>query len=68
MKVIIKQAPIKQKPVLERLMQLYLYDLSEVDDAGDLNDQGVWDREDKYFDLYWKEPERIGHCVILSLG
>ncbi len=63
MSVVIKQAPIEQKPVLERLMQLYLYDLSEVDDAGDLNDQGVWDRDDKYFDLYWDEPGRTPFVI-----
>ena len=44
-----------EKPILERLMQLYLYDFTEFDGT-DVNDQGLY--LDKYLPLYWEEPHR----------
>ena len=51
----IKKATIKQKPVLEKLMQLYLHDFSEYDNH-DLNLDGLY--EYKYLELYWTEEDR----------
>ena len=46
---------LEEKPSLERLMQLYLYDFAEFDGA-DVNDQGLYPY--KYLPLYWTEPDR----------
>jgi predicted acetyltransferase len=47
-------------PILERLVQLYLYDLSEVD-GRDLNDSGYF--EDAELDAFWREPEQ--HAFVI---
>ncbi|MFH1514535.1 MAG: GNAT family N-acetyltransferase [bacterium] len=51
----IRKAPIEQKPVLEKLMQLYLHDFSEYD-KNDVNPDGLY--EYKYLDSYWTENDR----------
>ncbi len=60
MKVRIEKASLKQKPVLERLMQLYMYDFSEMQSA-DLNPDGLYEYE--YLDLYWSESERFPFLI-----
>ena len=53
-------APLEQKPVLHRLMQLYLYDTSEFT-GDDPNADGVFDY--RYFDEYWQEPDRFPFLI-----
>ena len=55
----IKEASIEHEPILERLMQLYLYDFSEIE-GGDVNRDGLF--EYKYLDSYWTES---GRCPFL---
>ena len=54
------RAPIEEKEVLQRLMELYLYDFSEFDGA-DLDDQGAYGYP--YLDRYWIEPERVPFLI-----
>ena len=53
-------ATISEKPIVGRLLQLYLHDFSEfATDGGstwDVNDEGVF--QHKYFDSYWKDSGR----------
>jgi len=46
------EATIKQRPIIERLMQLYLHDFSEIDNC-DVNQDGMYEYE--YLEHYWKE-------------
>jgi predicted acetyltransferase len=59
----IKEASIEQKPVLERLMQLYHYDFSEIE-GGDLNGDGLF--EYKYLDSYWTESGRFPFLIYVN--
>ncbi len=54
-KVEIRPVSIEQSPVLFRLMQLYLHDLSEIEGT-EINEEGLF--EYKYLDLYWQEEAR----------
>lgn len=63
MTVQIKEAPIEQKPILQRLMQLYLHDFSEID-LCDVNNDGIF--EYKYLDLYWTESGRLPFLVYVE--
>ena len=56
----IREASGEQKPILERLMQLYLYDFSEID-GEDVNQNGLFDY--KYLDSYWNEPGRFPFLI-----
>jgi len=56
----VKPASIEQKPILARLMQLYLYDLSEVD-GRDIDQDGLF--EYKYLDSYWSQAERFPFLI-----
>ena len=60
MDVLVLEAPIEEKPVLHRLMQLYLYDSTEFtgDDPGR---DGVFSY--RYFDEYWHEPDRFPFLI-----
>jgi len=55
MHITLAPASLEEKPTLERLMQLYLYDFTEFD-SGDVNEQGLYLY--KYTSLYWEEPNR----------
>jgi predicted acetyltransferase len=48
--------PYEDKSVLQHLMELYLYDSSEYEDA-DLNEHGLYGYE--YLDPYWTEKTRF---------
>lgn len=65
-----------EKPIVERLLQLYLHDFSEMLDADDpfggADDSGVFRYE--HFDEYWQDPAREplliradGHLVGFAL-
>ena len=56
----IVEASIEQKPALHRLMQLYLHDTSEFT-GNDANGDGVFSY--RYFDEYWREPDRFPFLV-----
>lgn len=56
MTVVVKEALAEDKPILERLMQLYLYDFSEIEGC-DLNRKGLF--EYKYLDSYWTQLGRF---------
>lgn len=59
----IRKASVDQKPILERLMQMYLHDFSEIDPC-DVNDDGIF--QYKYFDHYWTEPDRIPFLIYVE--
>ncbi len=52
----VEEATIELRPVLGRLMQLYLFEFSRFDD-GDVNDEGLFEYE--YFDSYWQDDDRF---------
>lgn len=54
-RVDVTQAPIEAKPVLRRLLQLYLYDFTEFT-TDDVNAHGEFDYP--YLDQYWTPDER----------
>ena len=64
----IKKASFEQKPTLGRLMQLYLYDFSEIDpsrvDESDVNQDGLFVYH--YFDSYWSEPDRFPFLIYVE--
>ncbi|WP_448267916.1 GNAT family N-acetyltransferase [Nostoc sp. DSM 114159] len=55
MKIKVVKATQQQKSVLCNLMELYQYDLSEIE-AKDVDDCGLFGYS--YLDYYWTEPER----------
>ena len=59
----LKEASAEQKSILERLMQLYMYDFSEIDDrdVNQINQQGLF--EYKYLDSYWSESDRFPFLI-----
>ena len=60
MNVQLVEASLEQKPVLHRLMQLYLHDTSEFT-GDDVNQEGLFTY--RYFDEYWTEPGRVPFLV-----
>ena len=54
------EASIDQKPIFERLMQLYLHDLGEFDNT-DVNEVGLFSYP--YLDSYWNEPDRCPFLI-----
>lgn len=56
MAVEVVRARAKDRPVLWRLMQLYLHDFSRFDHRA-INERGEF--EYRWFEHYWKESERI---------
>lgn len=58
--ITITPAVFEEKPILRRLMELYLYDFSEFT-QDDLNQHGTY--EYAYLDQYWIEPERYPFVV-----
>ena len=63
MTVEVKKASVAHKPILERLMQLYLYDFSEIE-GGDLNGEGLFVY--KYLDSYWTESGRFPFLICVD--
>ncbi|RJP64517.1 MAG: GNAT family N-acetyltransferase [Candidatus Abyssobacteria bacterium SURF_17] len=57
----VKKASIEQKPILERLMQFYLYDFSAMQGA-DVNPDGLFDHQ-MHLDSYWSEPDRFPFLI-----
>ncbi|MCB9134259.1 MAG: GNAT family N-acetyltransferase [Anaerolineales bacterium] len=55
MDITLTPASLAEKPLLERLMQLYLYDFTAFD-GDDVDEQGEYSY--KYLPLYWTEPHR----------
>lgn len=55
MKIELQLVPVEEKQVLKRMIELYLYDLSEYDPLA-LNGYGEFGY--RYLDHYWTEPER----------
>jgi predicted acetyltransferase len=55
MKIQIDLANKSEQPILENLMQLYLYDFSEMC-GDDCDERGLFEYE--YLPRYWIEPER----------
>jgi len=51
----IEHAAIEQWPLMERLMQLYMYDFSEIE-GGDTDEKGRYHYQ--YLDLYWEDKNR----------
>ena len=60
MDVVVVEASLEQKPVLHRLMQLYLYDASDFT-GDDPNQEGVFSY--RYFEEYWREPDRFPFLI-----
>jgi predicted acetyltransferase len=63
MSIEVIRIPIDDKPVLRRLMELYLYDFSKFDQA-DVNQHGLYEYD--FIDPYWTEPER--HPFFIRVG
>ncbi|MFZ2097231.1 MAG: GNAT family N-acetyltransferase [Anaerolineales bacterium] len=63
MNIEISPANVAERPILRHLMELYLYDFSEFDDA-DPGPSGLY--EYPYLDHYWVEPERSPFLVRLD--
>jgi len=55
MNITLTLASLEEKPVVERLMQLYQYDFTEFDGT-DVDKHGLY--RYKYLPLYWLEPNR----------
>lgn len=54
----IRQAGLEQKPILKKLLSIYLPELHKIDDK--VNEDST---DYKYLDLYWTEPERIPYLI-----
>jgi predicted acetyltransferase len=53
----IEKASKAQKPLIERLMQLYLYDFSEIE-GGDVGQDGLFEHPRLLLESYWSDPSR----------
>ena len=60
MKIEVAPASLREKAVLRNLMQLYLYDFSEML-GDDVDDTGLFGY--RYLDLYWAEPGRYPFLI-----
>ena len=60
MNIEIIEAGFNDKSLIRNMMQLYLYDFSEMD-GSDLNEHGLYDY--KYIDYYWVEKERFPFII-----
>jgi predicted acetyltransferase len=58
MELHLERVRVEDKPVLRRLLELYLYDFSEYDQA-DVNPHGLYEYD--YLDVYWTEPGRCAY-------
>ena len=62
----VKEASREQKPVLERLAQLYLYDFSEVE-GHDVGQGGLFEHSIFRLDSYWTEPDRFPFLIYVNV-
>ena len=60
MEVNLRTAKKREKPIMENLMQLYLHDLSEIEDLP-LDDSGQFHYE--HLDEYWQNPNRYPFLI-----
>jgi predicted acetyltransferase len=60
MKIQLERVEARDKPVLRRLLELYLYDFSEYDQA-DVSEHGLYEYE--YLDHYWTEHGRFAYFL-----
>ena len=60
MDIQLTSALLTDRPRLQRMMELYLYDFTEFD-AADLDEEGLYGYE--YLDRYWVEPGRAPFLV-----
>jgi predicted acetyltransferase len=60
MKIEVSLASIKEKPILQNLMQLYLHDISETNNEN-VDDSGLF--RYRHLDYYWTEPHRYPFLV-----
>ena len=60
MKIDVTLASLDEKPILQRLMELYLYDFSQFEDS-DLDARGCYGYE--WLDAYWSEKGRYPFLV-----
>ncbi|MFH1676432.1 MAG: GNAT family N-acetyltransferase [bacterium] len=58
--IAIDPVSLAEKPVLRNLMELYLHDFTEFDNA-DIGDNGLYGYE--YLDCYWTEEDRYSFLV-----
>jgi predicted acetyltransferase len=60
MDIAVETAPVGEKPVIERLLEFYIYDYSEFT-GWDVNGQGQFGY--RYLDNYWTEANRFPFLV-----
>jgi len=60
--ITVKKASRKRLPVFERLMQLYLYDFSEIE-GFDINQDGSFGPASFRLETYWTEPDRFPFLI-----
>jgi predicted acetyltransferase len=60
MNIQLTRAAAHEQPIIENLMQLYLYDFSEIC-GDDCDEQGRFEYE--YLPRYWVEPERYPYLI-----
>lgn len=63
MDIQVRTAYLQDKPILEHLMQLYLYDFSQFERA-DVNDRGLY--EYGYLESYWEEDQRHAFLIFVD--
>ncbi len=59
----IRKATQRQKPILKRLLQLYLYDFTEYE-SRDIGADGLFDYE--YFDSYFSDDDRFPFLIYVD--
>ncbi|MEW6717794.1 MAG: GNAT family N-acetyltransferase [Chloroflexota bacterium] len=60
MHIDVQPATLEEKPILQNLMELYLYDYSEIE-GDDVDDLGLFGYD--YLGHYWTEPQRHAYLV-----
>lgn len=60
--VTIEAVPLADKPVLQQLMEFYLYDFSEID-GKEIGPHGTYAYAYQYLDHYWREPGRFPYFI-----
>ncbi len=63
MKIEVIQASLEDKPILQRMMELYQYDFSEYDES-DLDSHGTFGYA--WLDRYWREEGRYPFIVLID--
>ncbi len=60
MNLSVSPASLTEKPLLQRLLQLYLYDFSEFENS-DVDEQGAY--RYPWLEQYWSDPQRSPYIV-----